>query len=181
MWVPLGMAATTRPLPSTNSDRPEVPTQVLYLFVSLIIVVGVSLAGRSWTDTGTGSWYNSLSKPPITPPGAVFGIAWGLLYLAIGVAAFLVAREGMNRSDVRQALAFYVVQLVLNLGWTFIFFRAERPGWALVEIVILLVAAGLTAVKFRPISRPAAGLFVPYLGWLTFATVLTMWFCVKNS
>lgn len=176
------MAAPAVPHSSSAPSSPgaSIPTQVIAFVVSLAAVAAVSLIGRSWTDTDTGSWYDRLDKPPITPPGAVFGIVWGVLYFAIGLAAWLVAREGLGRSDVRRALALYVVQLVLNLGWTFVFFNAELPGWALVEIVFLVMAAVATMLAFRPISRPAFWLFVPYVAWVSFATVLTASFCLQN-
>src|SRR5262245_23334145 len=89
-----------------------------YLAISVAAVAVVSLLGRLWTDTATGSWYDQLDKPPWTPPGALFGIAWTVLYLSMAVAAWRVAKQGLERPDVRAALAAYAVQLVLNLGWT---------------------------------------------------------------
>ena len=122
--------------------------------MSLVAVVLVAAIGTTWTDTAAGSWYDGLDKPAWTPPGAVFGIVWTVLYLMMAVAAWLVAREGLERDDVRRALSAYAVQLVLNLGWTATFFAAQRPGWAIVEIAALFAMVIVTIVSFRPISSP---------------------------
>jgi tryptophan-rich sensory protein len=144
------------------------------LAVLAALVVGSQLAGLvglPFTDTEPGSWYDSLDKPSFNPPGAVFAPVWTTLYLAMAVAAWLVWRHPDSRRR-RTALQLFAVQLALNGLWSPLFFGAERPGWALVEIGALLVAVTATIVWFLRVDRLAGVLLVPYLAWISFATVL---------
>lgn len=173
---------TTAAAPTGDPRHPQPPTRALgWLIVSLLAVTVVSLVGRAWTDTAPESWYGQLDKPAWTPPGAVFGIVWTILYLAMAVAAWLVARHGLHRGDVRRALLLYGLQLVLNLGWTATFFAAERPGWAVVEIALLFVALIATMAYFGPISNGAFWLLVPYACWVAYAASLTIGIAALNT
>jgi tryptophan-rich sensory protein len=120
-----------------------------------------------------GAWYEALSKPSWNPPAWIFGPAWTLLYTLMAVAAWLV----WKRDGWRRPLMLYFVQLVLNAAWTPLFFGAHQLGWALVEICVLWIAILLTMLSFHPVNKAAGWLFVPYLAWVTFATVLnfTLW------
>jgi tryptophan-rich sensory protein len=160
--------------------QPHAPLRLPLLFVSLVTVAAVALIGRQWTDTAPGSWYDGLSKPSWTPPGPAFGVVWSILYAAMAVAAWLVARHDLARPDVRRALVLYGVQLVLNLGWTATFFAAERPGWAIVEILALLAVIIALLFAVHPISRAAFYLLVPYAAWVAFATSLTIAIAALN-
>ena len=119
------------------------------------------------------AWYAALHKPSWNPPAWLFGPAWTLLYTLMAVAAWLVwKRVGFSRP-----LGLYFVQLALNAAWTPIFFGAHQLGWALVEIALLWIAILATLLSFRRVSTAAGWLFVPYLAWVTFASVLnaTLW------
>ena len=153
-------------------------------FFKLVIAIGVSeLAGiigsvftiSAITDPSTGSgqaWYAGLVKPALNPPSWVFGPAWTTLYALMGIAAFLVWRNGWERKDVRIALGVFGIQLFLNAIWSIIFFGLQSPGWALVDITLLWFAIVWTIAVFYKISKPAAYLLVPYLLWVSFATYL---------
>jgi benzodiazapine receptor len=176
--VPDGMAdgmATRVGMAAPNDEGPGAGTAaaVASLAGSLVLVAAVAAAGARWTDAGPGSWYDGLSKPSWTPPGGVFAGAWTALYALMAIAAWWVARSGLRRPLVRRALALYAVQLALNLGWTWVFFRLQRPGWALVEILALDAVVLATVAAFWSVRRRAAVLLVPYVGWLAFATALT--------
>jgi tryptophan-rich sensory protein len=90
----------------------------------------------------------------------------------MGIALYLVWREGTDRPEVRIALAAFAAQLVLNALWSFLFFAARAPGVAFAEIVLLWLAIGATIVLFYVASRPAAALLVPYWAWVSFAAAL---------
>jgi translocator protein len=128
------------------------------------------------TSAGLKDWYTTLDRPSWNPPGWVFGPVWTILYVLIGVAAWLVSRE-WGDDGVGVALVVWGVQLVLNAVWPLIFFGAHLPGWAFVEILLLWVAIVATILLFRDISATAAWLLVPYLAWVSFAAVLngTIW------
>jgi benzodiazapine receptor len=117
---------------------------------------------------GTASEYQTLDRPAWAPPSSVFGPVWTVLYAMIAVSGWLVWR----RTGWSSALNWYAVQLVLNAAWTPIFFGAGQYGLALVDIVVLWVLIGVTIWQFRPVSRLAAGLLLPYWAWVTFATAL---------
>jgi benzodiazapine receptor len=165
---------------TTGAERRRGSMQAGTLLVSLAAVSLVALVGRGWTDTSTGSWYDGLSKPSWTPPGPVFGIVWTILYLMMAIAAWLVARQGLSRPEVRRALVVYTIQLALNLGWTATFFAAQRPGWAIVEIAALFVSVVVTMILFRPISTTAFWMMVPYAAWVLYATSLTIGIATLN-
>lgn len=120
-----------------------------------------------------GAWYAALQTPSWNPPPWLFVPAWTLLYTLMAIAAWLVwKRVGFSRP-----LVLYFVQLALNAAWTPIFFGAHQLGFALIEIVVMWIAILLTLLSFRRVNTTAGWLFVPYLAWVSFATVLnfTLW------
>jgi translocator protein len=147
--------------------------------IRLMVACAVSLsAGVIGSLAGAGgesmAWYSTLEKPPFTPPDWVFGPVWTLLYLLMGVAAFLVWQKGLDRGTVRVALIWFLVQLVLNALWSPAFFGLQRIDLALVIIVLLWAAVVVTTYYFLRVSRPAGLLLIPYLSWVSFATILNM-------
>lgn len=123
------------------------------------------------------TWYAVLEKPAFNPPSWVFGPVWTTLYTLMGIAAWLVWQAGFDRRAVKVALALFIVQFALNLAWTPAFFGLESPLLGLAVIVPLWVAIVATILGFSRIDRRAAALLVPYLAWVSFATVLnyTIW------
>lgn len=119
----------------------------------------------------TDGWYTGLRKPAWTPPGWLFGPVWMLLYAMMGVAAWLVWREGGWKRQGR-ALGLFLLQWVLNALWTPLFFGLHLPGPAFAEIVLLWMAIVATVVAFARVRTTAAVLLVPYLIWVTFAAGL---------
>jgi translocator protein len=117
------------------------------------------------------AYYERLRKPPFTPPPAAFGPVWTALYLLMGVAAWLVWREGLSQRTAL-ALGLFAAQLALNFAWSLIFFGQHRIGAALIEIVVLWLTILATIVAFRSIRPLAGALLVPYLAWVSVATYL---------
>jgi benzodiazapine receptor len=150
------------------------------LACSLALVAVVAAVGGIATAGSVGDWYEGLDRAPWNPPGWVFGPAWTVLYVLMAVAAWLVAREGLDDPAVRTALLLYGAQLALNLGWSLVFFGLRRPGLALAVILALLVAIAATAVAFHGISSTAAWLLAPYLAWVAFAATLNAWIAFAN-
>jgi tryptophan-rich sensory protein len=118
-----------------------------------------------------GDWYENLAKPPWNPPNWLFPPAWTLLYIMIAVAGWLVWRRA-GFAGAGLALAVYGVQLLLNAGWSALFFGLRRPDLAMAEVVLLWLSILATILLFAPIHATAAWLMVPYLAWVTFAAVL---------
>ena len=150
------------------------------LVTSLGLVALVAAVGGIATAGSVGDWYEGLDRAPWNPPGWVFGPAWTVLYVLMAVAAWLVARVGLDDPAVRTALALYGAQLALNLGWSLVFFGLRRPGIAFVVILVLFAAIALTAVAFHGISPTAAWLLAPYLAWVAFAATLNAWIAFAN-
>jgi benzodiazapine receptor len=142
----------------------------LILSVSACLLTGV--LGSFATRDSITTWYAQLSRPSFTPPNWTFGVVWPVLYVMMGISVFLIWNVGIDRKRVRVALACFVLQLILNGLWTFIFFGWHLIGFALVEIVILWGAILVTIIAFWKESKPAAVLLLPYILWVSFAIVL---------
>ena len=153
----------------TGSASTAASVATLVGFVLVAQVAG--LVGIPFTDRATGGWYDGLDRPWFNPPNWVFGPVWTALYLLIGVAAWRVWRhhEATTRNT---ALTWWGIQLVLNAVWTPLFFGAQAPLVAFLEIRVLWVAIVVTVREFRRIDGPATVLMLPYLAWVSFATVL---------
>ena len=146
--------------------------ELLALAIAIALPLAVGGLSSLATTSSIPTWYRQLNKPPWTPPGWLFGPVWTLLYVSMGVAAWLVWRRGTKEAGVPGALGLFALQIALNGVWTVIFFGLRAPGWALAEIVVLWAAIVATTVQFYRL-RPAAGLLlVPYLLWVSFAVVL---------
>ena len=143
--------------------------QILALVLFLAVTFGAVVIDVPLTKGSIPGWYAILTKPSWNPPNWIFGPVWTFLYISMAVAAWLVWRQG---GLWQWALAIYAVQLALNAAWTPIFFGLHRPGAALVEIAALLIAIAATTISFWPRSLAAGILMVPYLAWVSFATVL---------
>ena len=142
-------------------------------------LAGTALACAAGTDVRS-NWYRSLTKPRWQPPGWVFGPAWTTLYALIAVASARTLDridDPAERNRYRFALA---ANLVLNIGWSWIFFRAHRPRLALAEI--LAPEASTVDLILRSVrhDRAAAGMLAPYAGSVAFATALTAAIAQKN-
>jgi translocator protein len=151
------------------------------LVICIVVPFLVGVAGSFFTATDTlNNWYANLNKPLFNPPSWLFGPVWTTLYIMMGIAAFLVWRKGLDDKPVRIALLFFIIQLVLNGIWTPLFFGLHSPLLGLIDIILLLIAVILTVFYFLKISLPAALLLIPYLAWLTYATVLNTSLYILN-
>jgi benzodiazapine receptor len=144
---------------------------ILALVAFLALTLAVAGVGGWFTSMGQPAWYDTLMKPSWNPPSWVFGPVWTTLYVLMAVAAWLVWKEA-GFEGAGAALTLFLVQLALNLAWSGIFFALRSPGWALVEIVALWIAILATVVLFFRYSTLAGWLMVPYLLWVSFASVL---------
>lgn len=143
----------------------------LKLIIALVVSQLFAIIGSLLTVTSSGSWFSLILKPSFTPPGWMFGSIWTILYLLMGLSAFLIWRQKLERKEVRFALLIFVFQLCLNLFWVFIFFSLKNPAIAFTEIISLLFAILATGLAFYQISKPAAYLLIPYVLWIMFLAV----------
>jgi translocator protein len=144
--------------------------------IKLVVAVAVPLAigGLSGfaTASGVATWYPTLVKPSFNPPAWIFGPVWTALYIMMGVAAFLVLRQGLSTDGVKLALTVFAAQLALNGLWSILFFGMQSPGLAFAEILLLLLAIVATVWLFWKVVPAAGMLLLPYLAWVGFATFL---------
>lgn len=145
----------------------------LKLIISIAICQIAGAIGSFFTIKSVDTWYQTLNKPSFTPPSWVFGPAWITLYTLMGIALFLVWQERENK-DTKSALTTFGVQLLINSLWSILFFGMQNPLLGLVDIVILWTLIILTIIEFIKISKPAGILLIPYLLWVTFASVLNL-------
>jgi tryptophan-rich sensory protein len=163
---------------ASHADHPgaiPVSRQVLALMGWLAVTFAAAAVGAV-ASASAGDFYQALSLPEWAPPAQSFGPVWTVLYLLMGLAAWLVWRKGgFERSG--GALPLFVVQLGMNALWTWLFFFWRLGGWAFTEITLLWILVATTLVLFWRV-RPLAGLLLaPYLAWITFAAALcrTVW------
>ena len=142
------------------------------LLLAIVICEGVGAVAGFATQSSVNTWYPALTKPFFTPPDWLFAPVWITLYALMGVAAWLVWRQGGQRPVVRTALGWFALQLVLNGAWSFAFFGAQSPGGGLAVIALLWAALVVTTQRFFQLHRGAGGLLVPYLAWVTYAAAL---------
>lgn len=145
--------------------------KALTLIVSVVIAQSAGIIGSVFTAPNIDTWYAFLEKPFFSPPDWLFAPAWITLYFLMGIAAFLVWQKRQLK-DSKIALYFYCSQLVLNALWSVVFFGMQNPLWGLVVIIFLWMLILITLLKFWKIDRLAGLLFVPYLLWVSFASVL---------
>ena len=134
-----------------------------------ILCLGVGIVGGVATAGAVVDWFPTLKKPFFNPPSWVFAPVWTLLYIMMAVAAWRVWLAGAQS---KPALNLFFIQLVLNFLWPLLFFGLHMPGLALVDITIMWIMIALTIRAFFGIARPAGWLLVPYLAWVSFATLL---------
>ncbi len=127
----------------------------------------VSALGGVVTATSVKTWYQALAKPGFTPPDAAFAPVWTALFLAMAVAAWLAWRRGA-------ALLPHWAHLVLNLGWSVLFFGLRRPDLALIGLAALWLAILWTTIVFWRATAVAGALMLPYLAWVSFAAALNI-------
>lgn len=140
----------------------------------LVLWLGAALAaGLLGSQFMPGEWYASLTKPGWTPPNAIFAPVWTVLYVLMGVAAWLVWRKA-GFSGATMPLILFILQLVLNSLWSYLFFGVQQPMLAFFEIVALWVAILATTLAFWKVTPAAGMLLVPYLCWVAFASALNL-------
>ena len=156
-----------------------VPKYTFSLLLSIIIPQIIGGAGAYFTMSSVNNWYLTLNKPVWNPPSWVFGPVWTLLYALMGIAAFMIWRK-RKTIQVKKALWLYGLQLLLNLLWSILFFGKMSPEMAFIEIIFLWVLIFLTIKAFYKIDKVAAYLLIPYLLWVTFASILNLTIWILN-
>jgi benzodiazapine receptor len=145
----------------------------LAFIISIALTLSVGALGGWATAQSIKTWYPTLTKPSFNPPNWLFAPVWTSLYVIIGIAAYLIWVKRKQVAHFPRTVAIYLIQLILNLAWSFIFFYLHEIGFALAEIILLLIIIIINAITFYKIDRWAGFLFIPYILWVSFASFLT--------
>lgn len=121
-------------------------------------------------------WYKKQKKSSLTPPGYVFGIAWSILYVILAIY-FVLA---LNTPGSQIALAYFIVQMLFNISWTYVFFNRKLQVTALVMILVMILFSILSMMEMFKLNKMVALLLIPYISWLCFATYLNGYIIIKN-
>ncbi|KIX21698.1 CrtK [Flavobacterium sp. 316] len=141
----------------------------------VVICLAVGYLSSLITQSSITTWYPTIKKPFFNPPNWVFAPVWTILYVMMGIAAGLVwDKLEENKELVKKGLFLFTIQLLLNLLWTYLFFGLQNILLALLEIVLLLLIIYETYLVFKKIDNTARKLFIPYIAWVVFATILTI-------
>ena len=147
------------------------------LIISLALPQLAGLIGSLFTAPAIATWYAFLEKPSFNPPNWIFGPVWVLLYILMGISVYLVwssftkASEGQSRKS-KVALWLFWIHLFFNAIWSIVFFGLQNPGLAFLNIIINWVFIVVLIIKFRKIKKLSSILLIPYLLWVSFASLL---------
>lgn len=182
MLARIARSAVTGVLPRKKISDPELEghfSRIWSFILFLILCFGAAALGGRFTASSLSSWYAFLNKPAISPPAWVFAPVWSLLYLLMALAGWII---WLNRKTVgtHQALRLFTAQLILNVAWSWLFFGLRSPGAALIEIIILWLMIFATYRAFKNIKPLAGYLLLPYLAWVSFASLLNLMFWWLN-
>jgi benzodiazapine receptor len=151
----------------------------LVLFIALCEIAGA--VGSLFTTPSIPTWYASLRKPNMAPPNWVFAPVWTTLYALMGISLFIVWGKTHGKDFGRVAITTFILQLALNVLWSYLFFGLQSPFLGLIEITVLWFAIAATIVSFSRISRIAGLMLLPYLAWVSFAGYLNYMVFTLNA
>lgn len=149
--------------------------KILRIATVIITCLAVGYISSIVTRENIPTWYALINKPFFTPPNWVFAPVWTLLYIMMGFAAGSVWNKiDTDETNVKKAFLFFLIQLALNALWSFLFFGLQNPFLASIEIILLWLMIFETYKQFKNIDKLAANLLLPYLVWVSYATLLTI-------
>ncbi len=147
----------------------------------ICLAVPLLVGGLSALITRTGmDTFETINKPPLSPPGWLFPVVWTVLFILMGIASYLVLTSGKPRQEINRALTVYGVQLIFNFFWSIFFFNFSLYLFSFIWLVLLWLLIFTTAVLFYRISKPAGYLMVPYILWVAFAGYLNFQIYLLN-
>lgn len=157
-----------------------IPVITIAICLFMGYLVGISVKADNF------SWYNSLNRSPLNPPNIIFPIAWSILYLLMGISIAIIINKYIDEQDleikknIKNYIFLFIIQFILNLFWTYIFFGLKSPLFGFIEIIILDILIIITIMKFKTISKAASYILIPYILWCLFASYLTLHVLIFN-
>lgn len=158
--------------------------EIRNFFISVLIPLAVGYASSTISNLISGidssTYYSNLIKPSFAPPSIVFPIVWTILYILMGISAYLIMKKGFELAKVRDAMFYYWLQLGLNFIWSILFFGLDLRLTSLVTIILLILVVIIMVNKFYKIDKRAAYLNIPYILWLLYAGLLNYFIWIIN-
>ena len=154
-------------------------SHIIKLIISILLPLSVGAIAGMFTSQAVPTWYASLNRPFFSPPNWVFGPVWTTLYILLGISFFLIWKEEATKAR-DLAIKVFLIQMLLNFAWSFIFFYFNLIGAALIEIILLWISIVLMIYLFYKIKPFSAYLNFPYLLWVSFATILNAGYYFLN-
>jgi translocator protein len=145
-------------------------SKIVSLIVCIFLCITLGSLPSLFSIDALKNWFPTLVKPSWNPPSYLFGPVWTSLFTLMGISVWQIIQS--NHTNKKKALQLFGLQFLLNMLWTILFFTLHSPGLALIEIVLLLISIAYTIYSFYGIKKSAAYLLVPYIAWVSFATVL---------
>mgnify|MGYP000076310995 CR=1 FL=1 len=157
---------------SRRRRKPVIMNRMMILPVTVATVAALCVAALGATITDLGPWYQGLEKPSWNPPDVVFPVGWTIIYALITVAGINAWRAARTSIEAEWVISLFALNGFLNILWSLIFFRMQRPDWAFAEVIVLWLSILVLIAYCGRFSRSAALCLVPYLAWVTFAGAL---------
>lgn len=154
--------------------------KIIKLIAFIVFCELAGIIGSFFTAPSIASWYASLQKPFFTPPNWVFAPVWTTLFLLMGISLYLVWEKGLGDRKVKLAVSVFSIQLILNILWSVLFFGLQNSFLAFIEIILLWIAILATIILFYRISVKASLLLIPYIVWVSIASLLNYSVWVLN-
>lgn len=154
---------------------------ILVLISCILASNLIGALGAIFTNPKIDNWYAGLVKPAFNPPNWIFGPVWIILFSLMGVAFYLVIKNGIEKEWVKIAVVIFVVQFILNVLWSYLFFGLNNPALALAEIIFLWLTILATILVFYKVDKIAAYLLLPYIFWVSFAAFLNYSLWILNK
>ncbi|MGL5312877.1 MAG: TspO/MBR family protein [Peptostreptococcaceae bacterium] len=159
----------------------EIRNFLISVLIPLVIGYGSNLISSLLSSESMATYYSQLIKPGFAPPSYIFPIVWTILFILMGISAYLVTKKGYELPKVSDAMFYYKLQLGLVFLWSILFFGLDLRLTALIDLVLLIIVAVVMIVKFYKVDKKAAYLNIPYLIWLFYALLLNYFIWVINK
>jgi len=150
---------------------------IYWLILSLVVTFFTAFLGSQVTTPSIDNWYQSLQKPFFNPPNWIFAPVWTLLFFLMAVSFYLILIN--SKRNFKNIILFFT-QLIFNFLWSYCFFFLHNPKLAFVDIIILIILVILTYKNFVKINKTAGLLLLPYLAWISFASILNLAIILLN-
>lgn len=159
----------------------EIKNFLISVLIPLLVGVTSSLISTLLSGQSLAVYYSQLIKPGFAPPSYVFPIVWTLLFILMGISAYIIMKKGYELPKVIDAMFYYKLQLGLAFLWSILFFGFDLRLTALIDLAILIIIVIIMIIKFYKLDKRATYLNIPYLVWISYALLLNYYIWIINK